>query len=134
VVGRDVIVEVEGVEQGCLCRLLTSHHGENLARSMGDQSTTFITPRQGCFSTESAGSSQSALGKCWPVTHLLLWKSKSDFIVIGALKSCADLALANDRCRIRLHFCGRGATSVRRPESDPSTTNVLIAISRFQIL
>lgn len=53
-VGGDVIVEVEGVEQGCLRGLLTSHHCENPARSMGDQSITSIAPQQGCFSTESA--------------------------------------------------------------------------------
>ncbi len=59
-VGGNVIVKVEGVGQGCLCSLLTPHHRENPGRSMGDQSITFITPRQERFSTLSAKYGRSA--------------------------------------------------------------------------
>jgi len=68
----NVIVKIEGVEQGGLCSLLTSHHRENLARSMGDQSTTSITPRQGCFSTESIDFCRSS------VTRLINIAQRSD--------------------------------------------------------
>jgi hypothetical protein len=62
-----------------LCSLLTSHHGENLARSMGHQSTTFLTPRQGCFSTESANNGRSQpLEGCRnaAVGNLLCWSQR----------------------------------------------------------
>jgi hypothetical protein len=36
-VGRNVIIKVEGLEQGRLAGLLMSHHRDNSARSMGVQ-------------------------------------------------------------------------------------------------
>lgn len=118
----NVIVKIEGVEQGGLCSLLTSHHRENLARSMGDQSTTSLTPRQGCFSTESANTR--------PWRHLLAVNTSA---VFKAYRNSVQASPAPALCSVSPQTSQQALPALRPWPQPCATTEPFIGQFKLKI-